>query len=256
MVPVPGEAVSPPEIETYPDLDALSEAAARQIVGDANAAVDRGREYALALAGGSTPGPLYELLAGELGRRMPWSRTHLFWGDERFVPRDHPHSNYGMVEETLLGKIDVPDDQIHPIPTDVESPTRAAELYESTLLDFFGTRDRELTFDLVLLGLGADGHTASLFPEHRPHERAEGNPPWVTAVTAPERHVPRERITLTLPVIDTAWDAFFLASGANKREAFHRVTQEEDRDLPATHVRPRRRLVWFVDRTVNPSGIA
>lgn len=254
MPPQPGESVSPPEIHSYENLTALSEAAAREIVGDARETVDRGNEYTIALAGGSTPQPLYELLAGEEGKRMPWEKTHLFWGDERFVPHDHPASNYRLVEESLLEEIELTEGQVHPIPTDVESPERAAEIYEAMLRDFFSYRDRELTFDLVLLGLGEDGHTASLFPEDRPHEKPDEDT-WVRGVRAPDRHRPRERVTLTLSALGTAWDVFFLVAGANKREAFHRVTQEEDPELPATHVRPRRRLVWLVDQAANPSGI-
>ena len=190
--------------------------------------------FRLALSGGSTPRLLYRLLAG---RTMPWERLELFWGDERFVPHDHPDSNYKMARDEWLK--DAPSSaQIHPIPTDT-TPQDCAARYEETLR---GIADRRGPgyFDVMLLGLGADGHTASLLPGQPVlDERAH----WVAPVMK-GRDEPR--ITLTYPALESSKAVAFLVTGAEKRDAVARV-REGDAHLPAARLHPRGAIVWFLD---------
>jgi 6-phosphogluconolactonase len=228
----------------YPDLESVSRAAAEHVVAHIEAVLDRQERYALALAGGSTPRRLYGLLADVSG--IPWERVHLFWGDERAVPHSHKKSNVRLVRETLLHAIDIPDANVHPIPTDDEAET-CARRYARTLQRAFD--DRRDTFDLALLGLGSDGHTASLFPEDNPSPDDEA---WVRAVEAPPRHDVTTRLTCTLPVLNGASQALFLVAGARKRDALSRVIDEDDPSLPATHVRPQEQRLWFADADARP----
>ncbi|MDX1548232.1 MAG: 6-phosphogluconolactonase [Rhodothermales bacterium] len=225
-------------VRILPDGEALGRAAAEAVAAALADAAARQDRVTLALAGGSTPRRLYELLAGPFRDALPWDRLHIFWGDERLVPPDDEASNYAMAREALLRHVPLPPGQIHPIPTDRPA---AAAAYTATLRQTFG--DEGPTFDLALLGLGDDGHTASLFP---------GGPlpdaPWAAAVTAPARYAVRDRITLTLPALCRARRVFFLVSGEEKRAALHRVLDDADPTLPATHVRARETVTWFVDQ--------
>ena len=149
-------------VRVLPDADAMSQAAARFVV-DCVARVLGEQDHArIALAGGSTPRGLHERLATEHAGAMAWDRIDVFWGDERFVPHDHPKSNTRMARETLLRHVPIPNARVHTIPTDADTPDVAARTYEARLRDAFGGGDT--TFDLTLLGMGSDGHTASLFP--------------------------------------------------------------------------------------------
>jgi 6-phosphogluconolactonase len=230
-------------VDVAPDHESLSRAAARRVQSLVGSILAEQEEFALALAGGSTPRRLYELLAEA---DLPWARIHLFWGDERVVPHDHPKSNVRLVRETLLGGAEVPDENVHPMPT-ASAPDAAAETYEATLRDAFA--DRPHTFDLALLGMGADGHTVSLFPEHDP---APDDPKWVRSVSAPPRHDVPRRLTCTLPVLNDALHAFVLVSGASKRDTVHAALTERDDRLPITRVRPREQLVWLLDDAARP----
>lgn len=230
----------------FPSYDAMSRAAAQHVAAHIQTVLTEQDRYALALAGGSTPERTYEMLASGFPR-LPWERVEIYWGDERFVPSSSPQSNEKMARRTLLADIDVPFPQVHPIPTDTGSPEDAAKQYEETLREAFG--ERKHTFDLVLLGLGSDGHTASLFPEDQP---SLDDPQWVRAVAAPPRHDIRDRITCTLPVLNQAREAVFLVSGEGKKEALKRVF-DGDTSLPATLISPRERLTWFLDETVSDS---
>lgn len=236
-------------MRVFPDLEALSHAAAEAVVHAAEEAVAERPRFALVLAGGSTPRRLYELLAGPYRDRLPWAQVHVFWGDERCVPFEVPASNYGMARETLLRHVPLPEEQIHPMPVEGYPPEQAAAAYEELLHTFAATRPEGPLFDLVLLGLGADGHTASLFPEDAPHLAPKDR--WVQAVTAPPRHVPRERLTLTLSALNEARDALFLVAGAEKREAVRAVYHDADAALPATHVHPQRRVRWLLDEAAS-----
>ena len=232
------------EVRVFPDREALSQAAAERLVEVVEAALVEKDRAALALAGGSTPRRLYELLAETYRDRLPWERLALFWGDERFVPVDHPASNYRMTADALLRHVPFPPDHVFPIPTEAASPDAAADAYDATLRSFFDTS--EPAFDLTLLGLGDDGHTASLFPEDVPHTHDHPSR-WVEAVVAPPRYEIRPRITLTLPALNASRHVFFLVAGEEKREVLRAILDKTDPTLPAAHVRAREHLTWFVD---------
>lgn len=237
-----------PTVHRTDDREALSRTAAQALVGDIQATLKTQDTYALALAGGSTPRRLYELLGTGDAGAVPWDRVHLFWGDERHVPHDHPESNVRLVRGTLLASAAVPEANVHPIPTHHDTAEAAAAAYTDTLREHFG--DRSATFDTVLLGLGSDGHTASLFPE-TPDLTDDSR--WVRPVTAPPRHDIPTRISCTLPVLNGARQAVFLVAGVRKAAALSGVLDNRDPSLPATHVRPRGACHWYVDRAARPN---
>ncbi|WP_103028232.1 6-phosphogluconolactonase [Salinibacter altiplanensis] len=237
-------------LNRFPDLEALSRAAAQDLTTDIHEALRTQDRYTLALAGGSTPRRLYELLAAEAEGTLPWSRIHLFWDDERFVPFDHPNSNARMATDALVDAVPIPPDQVHPIPTHLASPDAAARAYAETLQRYFP--DRSATFDTVLLGLGGDGHTASLFPETGTAEQRRTDEAWARAVTAPPRHEVSTRLTCTLPVLNGARRALFLVAGEGKQDALARVLDQTDSSLPAAQVHPRGTLLWYVDAAARP----
>jgi 6-phosphogluconolactonase len=207
-------------------------------------------DFAVCLSGGSTPQRLYERLATpRVASRFPWSRSHWFWGDERFVPHDHPDSNYRMARVALLSRVPILDDNIHAIPTEGVSPEQAAAAYETTLSRFYGadmlSPERPL-FDVTLLGIGEDGHTASLFPgQPALHEKRR----WAVAVIGAKSE---PRITLTYPALNSSRDVAFLAAGEEKRQPLARAWAG-DRAMPAAMVRPIGRLYWFTDCAAMPS---
>ncbi len=200
----------------------------------------------LVLAGGRTPRGVYERLArpGEAGS-VPWERVRLFWGDERYVPPEHEASNYRMARETLLLEARPPAQNVFRIPTDAPDPEEAARRYERTLRGLFPD-DSFPAFDLVLLGLGADGHTASLFPGG---PECEERSRWCVASRAPQGSPPpRERITLTLPVLNAARCSAFLVTGEDKRGALQALLDPPTEDaLPAQKIRTRGELFCFTD---------
>jgi 6-phosphogluconolactonase len=209
------------------------------------------RAFAVCLSGGSTPRRLYECLAApEIASRFPWNRTHWFWGDERFVPHDHPDSNYRMTREALLSRVSIPEANIHAVPTEGLSPEEAAIAYEATLKRFYGADSlapgRPL-FDVTLLGIGDDGHTASLFPSQPALQETRR---WAVAVIGAKAEA---RITLTYPVLDSSREVAFLVTGKEKRGVVARA-QAGDKALPAAMVRPLGRLHWFTDRAAAPAG--
>jgi 6-phosphogluconolactonase len=222
------------------------EALARR-VADWLSAVARAKNgvFAVALSGGSTPRRLYEYLADSPYREgFPWSRAHWFWGDERFVPRDDLASNYHMVREALLAHAPIPPVNIHPIPTEGIGPEAAAEAYERELKSFYGAEQFDKTrplFDIILLGLGADGHTASLFPGSSVLEIRDR---WVVAV---QRTDSEARITLTYPALESGRHVAFLIAGDEKRMAFNRLRRGND-NMPAARLHPSGELICFVDR--------
>ncbi len=239
-------AIADARLEVLPDPDALARRVAAWLLA---AAVAKQGRFAVSLSGGSTPKRLYENLAAAPYRdRFPWSRTHWFWGDERFVPPDDPKSNYRMVHEAMLSRAAVPAVNIHPVPTATGGPEAAASAYERELRSFYGA-DRldpaRPLFDVTLLGLGSDGHTASLFP---------GTPAlgvrdrWVAALVGAQ---PEARITLTYPALESSRQAAFLISGADKREVFARL-RRGDESLPAARLRPTGSLWFFADAAAAP----
>ncbi|WP_026607974.1 6-phosphogluconolactonase [Methylocapsa acidiphila] len=188
---------------------------------------------AICLSGGATPKRVYEMLGGEdLRARVDWRKVHLFWGDERFVPKDHEDSNFRMAWEAMIRHVPIPDGQIHPIPTDAGSPEAAAALYDQTLRSFYGadTLDpRRPLFDVTLLGLGADGHIASLFPGSPVLDERKA---WAVPVIGAK---PEPRITLTYPALESSGTILFLVSGAQKREALAGA-RASDPALPASRL--------------------
>ena len=202
----------------------------------------------VALSGGSTPKAMYGLLAQPpLTNRLPWDRVHWFWGDERFVPQDDPKSNYRMTREAMLSHVPAPPGSIHPMPTEGMSADEAARHYQSVLQDFYGSailQPGRPLFDVVLLGLGSNGHTASLFPDMPVLQERTA---WAAPVT-PEGEP--TRITLTYPVLESCRHAVFLVAGADKREALARV-RGGDMSLPAAAYKPAGELHWFTDRAAS-----
>lgn len=227
--------------EILADPAALAARVADWLLGLARA---KDGDFSLCLSGGSTPRRLYRLLAAAPCRdTFPWSRTHVFWGDERFVPHADARSNYRMVKEALLSHVPIPLHNIHPIPTEGYSPDAAASVYERELKSFYGEDqlrpDRPL-FDVTLLGLGPDGHTASLFPGTAVLSERER---WVAAVIGAEAEA---RITLTYPALESSRQAAFLIEGNGKHDVLKRLS-DGDSDLPASHLHPVGQLSCFVD---------
>ena len=231
-----------PQIDVAADADDLAHRAAAFIAARIAAAPQR---LALNLSGGSTPRQVYRLLGAEPYRTgIDWRKVALFWGDERFVPFDHKDSNFRMTSEALLDSLPVQPAEVHRIPTDAGSPQRAAALYQASLQDFYGARTLDparALFDVTLLGLGADGHTASLFPGTRALEERQA---WATAVIGA---TPEPRISLTYPALESSADILFLVSGAAKREILARVLAN-DRALPASRIAARGAIRIFADR--------
>jgi 6-phosphogluconolactonase len=206
----------------------------------------RGR-FTFVLSGGSTPRKLFSLLASDkFVSRIEWARVEFFWGDERCVPPDHPDSNYRMARESMLDLLRVDPARVHRMRGE-DPPERAAAAYESMLHEFFGMGPAEPppAFDLVLLGMGPDGHTASLFPGTAALDERER---WVAANRSPDG---MPRLTLTFPVLNAAANVLFLVSGADKAERVQQILERAPGAdaLPASRVRPSRgQLEWMIDR--------
>lgn len=226
------------------DAEILARSAAAWLINRVLAAPGR---VAVCLSGGNTPRPVYALLAQSPYRDcFPWDRVHWFWGDERCVPADHPRSNFAMVRAALLDHVPVPPTHVHPIAA-ADGPARGAATYEDELKGFYGAdvlaSGRPL-FAATLLGLGEDGHTASLFPGVAAlAERAR----WAAGV--PEGK-PEARVTLTYSALDSSAAVAFLASGSAKRPVLQRLTRGEN--LPAAHVHPTGSTTWFLDHDAAP----
>ena len=236
-----------PEIIVASDPAALAEAAAQAIVDVAVEAVNTHGRFTVALAGGSTPRATYERLARPpLRDCMPWGRTWVFFGDERGVEPHHPDSNYGMANRALLAKVPIPTPQIARIRGEAEDPEAAAAEYARHVGEVFACKRGELPrFDLILLGMGVDGHTGSLFPGS-PVLKEVFRP--VAAVHAAAASIP-QRFTFTLPVINAAAHVMFLVAGAEKAKVLKAVLGEPSSALPAAMVRPTNgRLLWLLDR--------
>ena len=209
--------------------------------------------FSVALSGGSTPQRLYQVLAGAPYRgSFPWSRTHWFWGDERFVPYDDAQSNYRMVRAAMLSRAPIPAANIHPIPTADVSPDAAASAYEHDLQSSYGAARLDAArplFDVTLLGLGPDGHTASLFPGSAALAERDR---WVAAVVDAKSEA---RITLTYPVLESSRRVAFLVAGEEKRTILDRLRRGDD-TLPAARLHPTGTLWLFCDAAAAGRGIA
>ncbi len=229
----------------YPDQKTLNHAAAEFIVQQAKLSISDHGRFSVALSGGGTPRKVYELLAlPPLREEIPWADVHVFWGDERCVPLDDPQSNALMAKKAFLDHVPIPSVQIHFINCS-ESPENAAMQYEEQLRAYFaGAPPR---FDLILLGLGENGHTASLFPYTPVLEETER---WAAAVYITEQAL--YRVTLTLPIINRAAVTAFVVSGVSKSQVLEEVMEghEDPSRLPAQLIQPQHnggRLYWLLD---------
>ena len=242
-----------PNVHRYPNVQKLSTAAATLVCQVAEQCVQDRGDFTMALSGGSTPKMLYEYLAQEpYVRRMPWTDTHLFWGDERYVPSDHADSNFAMAAETLIEHVPIPSHNIYRIPTEMPSPEETAAQYETILREAFLVFDpvsnhKKLpVFDVILLGMGKDGHTASLFPESPVLNEQER---WVAATPIPKLNPPVRRITLTFPIINAAKTVLFLLTGVEKQPVIQTILEDPEKAYkmyPAARVHPEGELLWFL----------
>lgn len=235
-------------LEVFPDQNALSRAAAEGIATAARAAVGQAGRFTIALSGGPAPGPVFDVLSGEEPFRseFPWEHTHFFWGDERHVPPEHPKSNYWLAYDHLLSKAPIPEENVHRVRAELPDAHDAADLYDAALRDFFQAAVGDFPrFDLMLQGLGDNGHTASLFP-------------GTTALTERRRlmvatwieKLQTHRITTTFPVLNNAATVLFVVSGRKPAAALKEVLfgPRLSVPLPAQQVAPTHgRLVWLAD---------
>jgi 6-phosphogluconolactonase len=231
-------------LKIFKDLDELSGHAAHAFVDIAHRSIDRRGRFLTALSGGGTPTRLYEMLGNEFSKAVDWSHVHFFWGDERCVPIMNPGNSYAQIKPVLFDRINVPAGNLHRVRTEL-APTEAAGDYARTLKTFSDPPLAWPHFDLVLLGLGEDGHTASLFP---------GSPVEVEsptlAVTADYHGRPANRVTLTQQVFNSAKIVFFLVSGKSKSTALFNTLKGEyaPQQFPAQRIDPQDgEMVWLVD---------
>jgi 6-phosphogluconolactonase len=233
-----------PDVRVCADLADVSRRAAEAAVGTINDAVRTAGTCSIVLSVGATPRTLYRLLASEFRAQIPWANVQVFWGDERYVPLEDPRSNYRMAKEALLDHVPCPPANIHPMPTHFPSADVAARDYERALRNHFV--EQWPHFDLVLLGIGDDGHTASLFPGSLAlAERTR----WVVAARAPV--APQVRLTLTLPALTRAAAVYVLVAGATKAEALRHVLEGAGDWIkyPAAGVRLKAEsVIWWADR--------
>lgn len=233
------------DIQVFPDPDALAEAAADATARGLRTALGGEPRATLCLTGGSTPEPVYRRLAQ---MDLPWDRIHLFWTDERMVPPDHAESNFAMAKRTLIDPAGIPESNVHRMNGELH-PKEAAEDYESQMHQFFG--EDPVSFDMLHLGMGDDGHVASLFPGEPQLDETDR---WAVAARAPASAAVRQRLTLTFPALDTAKRTLVMASGAKKREAFESVVDAYEHGAlvppPIARVRPDGPMIWMVDRAL------
>jgi 6-phosphogluconolactonase len=237
------------ETRVVQDAEALSRAGVDEFSRCAREAIAAHGRFAVALSGGSTPKAIYSLLAGrqnDPAAALPWSKIYIFFGDERHVPPTDPQSNYRMANEALLSKVSIPPGNVHRIAAELDAEAAAAD-YDTQLHSFFQTPSGEWPrFDLIMLGLGPEGHTASLFPGSA---ALNENSRWVVANWVEK--VNAYRITFTFPLINHAAETLFLAAGEEKAEVLKGVLQPKPADdYPAERIKPvNGRLLWIVDKS-------
>lgn len=227
-------------IEVLPSLADLIQRALEITLAEIQQAIAERGQFTLALAGGSTPKSLYEALATQ---DLPWDKIHIFWGDERYVPSKHPDSNERMARQAWLDQVPLPAANIHPMPTDKPDPVDAAAEYEQHLQTFFDLQPGGFPrLDLIYLGIGDDGHTASLFP-HTPALQVSDR-----LITVGNK-AGQPRITFTAPLINQARCVVFMVPGDNKRPALAQIlaAQASDQDYPARLIHPAGQLLWLLD---------
>lgn len=230
-----------PRVEISPDKGTLAERFAEWLVDRYE---DTSGSFVLNLSGGSTPKSVYALLATELYRRkFDWERIHVFFGDERFVPPDHPDSNYRMASEAMLSKVPIPAENVHAVPTAEGNPASAAAAYQQTVQRFYGKDTLDLArpvFTVTLLGLGEDGHTASLFPGTGALTERQA---WVTSVVGAK---PEPRITMTYPLLASSGSVAFLVSGTGKQAMLQRLL-DGDQTIPSGRITSTGEIFVFCD---------
>jgi 6-phosphogluconolactonase len=232
-----------PRVEVYDNADALFRAASEKIAAMLEAALRERGTASFVLTGGNTPKPFYELLADSpYHERLDWSHIQFFWGDERCVPPDSPESNYGVAWKALISKLPVASENVHRIPGEMDDPEKAALQYEAEIRRIIPDSSPP-SFDVVLLGMGEDGHTASIFPgTHWNEER------WVVAIHATGR-LTTNRVTMTPRLLNAARNVLFLISGAAKAKALAGVLEDPASDYPAKRIQPPSgNLTWMVDK--------
>lgn len=229
-------------VEVLPDRAALVQRSLELTLAHMHDAIQARGLCTIALSGGSTPKPLYEAIAVQ---KLPWEKIYVFWGDERYVPANHPESNQLMARQAWLDKVGIPAENIYPMPTDEADPAEAARKYEDQLKQFFQLESGEFpSLDVNLLGIGDDGHTASLFPHTAALQVCD------RIITVGNKDG-QSRITFTIPTINHARCTIFLVSGANKRAALAQVFAPvaDDYTYPARFVQPQGELWWLLDRS-------
>jgi 6-phosphogluconolactonase len=226
-------------LKVLPDVNALVDYAQALISDACREAIAQRGQFTIALAGGSTPKPLYEKLAAQ---DLPWDKIHIFWGDERYVSADHPDSNEGMARRAWLDRVPFPGANLHPMPTQATDPAESAQQYEAHLRQFFGSQDIP-AFDIILLGLGDDGHTASLFP----HTAVLNVCDRLIGVGYRGRD---PRLTFTIPLINQAHCVMFLVAGQSKKPALNAIfsTDADPFAYPARFVQPKGKRYWILDQ--------
>lgn len=233
-----------PEIRLFKDLEELSRAAADLFVEWSARAIAERNQFLVALNGGSTPNRLFQLLATEFHDKVEWTKVHIFWGDERCVPPDDPGSSYGQAREALLSRVPIPEENIHRVKGEL-GPLEASKDYSLILKEFASPLLEWPRFDLVYLGMGEDGHTASLFPGS-PVDVAEPAMP----VTAHYQDRPANRVSLTPVVFNSARMIIFMATGEKKAQTLSEVLSGRYNPelYPAQRIEPKEgRLIWLVD---------
>ncbi len=228
-------------VEVLPNVAAIVDRALELVVEQANTAIAQRGQFSIALAGGSTPKPLYEAIAQQA---LPWDKIHVFWGDERYVPPDHPDSNEGMARRAWLDHVAIPPANIHAMDTSATDAAVAAEQHERHLQEFFRVAPGEFpALDVVLLGIGDDGHTASLFPHTAALQVCD------RLITVGEKGG-QPRLTFTAPLINQARNVLFLVAGANKQSALHQIFAPvgDDDTYPSRLIKPTGALWWLLDQ--------
>jgi 6-phosphogluconolactonase len=229
------------QLHIYKNADEVCNALAAWIAEMIDTTLQVKEKFTIALSGGETPKKLYQILAAQpYNEKIKWNRVHIFWGDERFVPFDDERNNAKMAYDNLLSKVNIQPDQVHKMWTDI-APQESAKQYEKILHKYFD--DKQTTFDLVLLGLGDDGHTLSLFPGS---EILQDNDSWVNIVDSKEKG---ERITLMPSVVNRSSGVAFLVTGENKAKVLQEILEtREQNKYPAQLIQPANgELHWFVD---------
>jgi 6-phosphogluconolactonase len=236
-----------PKINISANYEDLCGKVTQEILDLSNKKIALQNQFSIVLSGGSTPKGIYQCMASPLYRnKFRWEKMHFFWSDERWVPPEDQRSNYRMVSEALLTKVSIPSENIHPIQTKDCDLQASVRLYEETINSFFKLKKGDFPrFDFVLLGIGQDGHTSSLFP---------GNPVLLEkdrlVVPVSQKGIPEKRITLTLPAINHADMVFFLISGLDKAEIVAKVLENKNKtSFPANEIKPTQgNICWFLDK--------